>query len=47
MLLLAIFSEWVFGWPTNQHLLYASVSWLIFVFVSHLYATHLDSKDEI
>ena len=47
VLMLAIFSEWIFGWPTNQHLLYGSTVWLVFAIVSNLYATHLDSKDEV
>jgi hypothetical protein len=45
MLMLAILSEWVFGWPTNQHLLYISIAWLIFTCAISLYGWHLEHKE--
>ena len=45
--MLMIVSEWMFGWPTQQHLKYAGAVWLVFLCVSNFYVVHLDSKDEV
>ena len=43
--MLLILSEWVFGWPTEQHLFYFAMFWLVAMIVTALYGYHLESKD--
>ena len=44
--MLAVVSEWIVGWPTNDHLIYISIAWLTFMCCSSFYAWHLESKQE-
>jgi hypothetical protein len=45
LFMLMVMSEWIFAWPTQQHLMYAGVAWLIFACVSNFYVCHIDSKE--
>jgi hypothetical protein len=44
--MICVLSEWMFGWPTNDHLTYISVVWLVGMCVSSLYVWHLESKQD-
>jgi hypothetical protein len=47
LFMLAALCQWIWGWPTEQHLFYASAIWLIAACISGVYGWHLENKDEV
>jgi hypothetical protein len=44
--MIAIATEWIFGWPTNTMLIYAGVAWFIFMSITSLYVWYLETKQD-
>ena len=47
LFMIAIVCQMIWGWPTDRHLFWVSIVWLVVGCVSGLYSWYLDSKDEI